>query len=872
MSEWTNSARTRLDGYFAQIRETLTASGADAGEVIEDLRRHLDQEIAAAQLTIVTEEDVTRLLARIGAPEAALLTNPPPTTPPPAAVPSPRVKKSPHIFWLFPGVILPLISIGVEYFTSGCAALFFDPIPTWGHTLLVTLVPVVNLLVWLALRWQRREHFRVLVWANAGAMGIAVVYTLLFLPLTPFAFIGLIFYGLGLIPLGPLFAFITASRLRGLLARDKDSRAFRGSLWGLPAAMALLGLLSLPLILTHVGLEEAASESAAEASRGVNLLRNWGSNERLLRACYGEVDNDLNFYASDKYLSPEMARGIYYRVTGKAFNTVPPPKLYAGRSQWNVMDDEFTWDYDQGGDVVAGRVKGLSLSSSRLDAQADGDAALAYVEWTMEFKNDSHVQREARAQIILPPGGVVSRLTLWIDGEEREAAFGGRSQVKTAYKAVVIQRHDPVLVTTCGPDRVLLQCFPVPPAGGKMKVRLGITLPLALADAGRGCFRWPTFAERNFTLPEDFAHSVWLESGQPLETRFYKLTREQTSHGYALRGSLSDPELQAAQNVISISRNAALQNIWAPDTRAAGAIVQEHILEQTSAPPDRLVFVVDGSESMQPFIPVIATALSKLGGSAEFEVLVARDGSRPVFGALKNVSPEACTLAASTLRSHTRIDGGHDNCPALMQAWDIAAQGHNGVVVWLHGPQPVLFDPGENLRQRLERRPDGPRIIEVQTVAGPNRVVEKLDGLHQVSSLPRLGELADDLNRLLASFSGPNRELSLIRERGSNFAAGAGVPASLQLVRLWAADEIERQAAAHNFPEAMRLAQLYQLVTPVSGAVVLETAQQYAEAGLKPVDATTVPAIPEPTTGWLVLLGLALLAGTRCRRKALLRT
>jgi hypothetical protein len=35
-------------------------------------------------------------------------------------------------------------------------------------------------------------------------------------------------------------------------------------------------------------------------------------------------------------------------------------------------------------------------------------------------------------------------------------------------------------------------------------------------------------------------------------------------------------------------------------------------------------------------------------------------------------------------------------------------------------------------------------------------------------------------------------------------------------------------------------------VTPVTGAVVLETEQQYRNNELKPVDAGTVPTIPEP--------------------------
>ena len=44
MSQWTNAARMELERYFARVRPSLAASGADADEVIEDLRRHLDAE------------------------------------------------------------------------------------------------------------------------------------------------------------------------------------------------------------------------------------------------------------------------------------------------------------------------------------------------------------------------------------------------------------------------------------------------------------------------------------------------------------------------------------------------------------------------------------------------------------------------------------------------------------------------------------------------------------------------------------------------------------------------------------------------------------------------------------------------------------
>ena len=45
------------------------------------------------------------------------------------------------------------------------------------------------------------------------------------------------------------------------------------------------------------------------------------------------------------------------------------------------------------------------------------------------------------------------------------------------------------------------------------------------------------------------------------------------------------------------------------------------------------------------------------------------------------------------------------------------------------------------LRQRWERRPDGPTVYAVQTEVGPDRVSEKLDG---VAGVERVGEAVGD--------------------------------------------------------------------------------------------------------------------------------
>src|SRR5262249_980861 len=132
--------------------------------------------------------------------------------------------------------------------------------------------------------------------------------------------------------------------------------------------------------------------------------------------------------------SPAEVREIYYRVHGVPFNVKPPP---LENGQWSRFAD-FQVDDDHGGTQVGGRLRGLSLVSSRIDGSVAGDDAVAYLEWTLEFRNSAAVDREARLELALPPGGVVSRATLWINGEEREAAYGARNEVRAAYQRVAV--------------------------------------------------------------------------------------------------------------------------------------------------------------------------------------------------------------------------------------------------------------------------------------------------------------------------------------------------------------------------------------------------------------------------------------------------
>ncbi len=776
-----------------------------------------------------------------------------------------------YVFTLLAGILLPAITLALELFTGMCAAELFDPLPTVWHTLLIAFVPLTNLQVWLAIKRRKLARGKLLGWANAVAIGITLYYSLVFMSVTPIAFVAILFGGLGLLPLAPLLSFISAlllrRRLRVAVGR-MTATTWKGALAGIAVAFALLVTVEIPATLTRIGMEMATSDQPERIARGMQILRFAGSREHVLRSCYertGMAADPISFlFTLGSNVTPNDAREVYYRLSGQSYDSVAPPRL-AGRTNPLAERD---FDFEQGGEIVAGKLRGLSLADSRMDGSLDADAALGYMEWTLVFKNTSETQREARAQVQLPTGGVVSRLTLWVNGEEREAAFAGRKQVREAYEQVVRTRRDPVLVTTAGEDKVLVQCFPVP-SNGEMKIRLGITVPLALANREHAALRLPYFVERNFDVKSDFRHTVWVESKQFVEAANHQLNPEQPNADlFAIRGKIGDAELIEPTATIRAKRNANVTTSRTVLPASVGATFTQNIIEENMPRFKSITLVVDGSSLMQPFIKEIADSISALPQDTEIRLIIAGD---KVVEATAPASLDAAGRRMFIVNSLREIEcaGGADNVTALERAWDVAAGLPEAVIVWVHAPQPVLLSSVEGLQQRWERRPSSAPLIAVAVTNKANRILEKLDGINAVGTHVRLGDLKTDLRDLFGSFSGDAKRLRLVRERLPAAEMRDGNQAketSSHLARLWAKDEVERLIDANNTDEATKIAAQYQLVTPVSGAVVLENQEQYKRAGLQPVDAGSVPTIPEPEIVLLIVVTALLMLWTLWNR------
>ncbi len=697
--------------------------------------------------------------------------------------------------FLLCGVLLPFIAWFVEVTTRICTSVFFDPLPTPLHQLLWLLVPLSNL--WIYLRLYRGNTVsRGLGLVSGMAQGVLLAYTVLFLPLVPLSIIAVIAYGLGFCSLSPLLALpVTLVAFRRVQPRP------HARFPGIALAVLLLAVGELPEAITYAGLHLAAG---AAPERGLQILRDHGDRELMLKACYQKPEWNNSpvgmIAAQGGPPEPEEARKIFYRALGVPFNAYPPPKS----AERLFLDDEAGWDWewdaDLAGEEVGRRFRALSLAESDLRARVDSTGSTVLWTWDLTFANGRAQQREARCQLLLPPHGVVSGAKLWVKGEPRKALIASRAKARQAYEQVVSQSRDPLLVTTKGPDRVLVQCFPVPPEG-EMHIQLAITAPLLVGEK-TALMKPPAILERNFALTE--GHEVAVEcplhhTGLPAEV--------------AARG-LTSPELGDW-----ITRP-VLPQLWSKDL--TGGFTQATWSPVRPGAPRWLV--LDGSASMQPYRADVAAALRAWKPSGPVTVLLADDQVRNLGDNLEEAAKawEAAPLV-----------GGQDAVPALLQAKD-------GEVLWVHGPQPVLLADLAPLRERAHD------ILSLAVTPGPNRVLDDLGCVEAV----RTGPLREDL---------PPRtwqQLALGRSQTAGELAKVD-----DLSRLWAAQE-----CAHGGPDALKLAVAYHLVTPVSGAVVLESEEQERRAGLRPGEFDEIPVVPEPSVV-VLLTALGVFAGVwRLRR------
>ncbi len=153
-----------------------------------------------------------------------------------------------------------------------------------------------------------------------------------------------------------------------------------------------------------------------------------------------------------------------------------------------------------------------------------------------------------------------------------------------------------------------------------------------------------------------------------------------------------------------------------------------------------------------------------------------------------------------------------------------------------------------------------PKLVLYDLEPGPNEALPDAPWAWSASVLPQTGAPESDLSAFFRKLE-PREERRAVRKVVTEDKGEK--KGSDHIARLWASEQVLSLLSSHKAegrPEAVALASRFRLVTPVSGAVVLQTAQQYAQNNLTPVAPGTVPAVPEPEEWALILMVSAVMS------------
>lgn len=765
--------------------------------------------------------------------------------------------------WFFTfGVVLPLLAVIFETTTHFCAQNFFDPFPSNGHVLLFLLIPFSNYLTWLSSRRDLSQHCFFMALVSGMAMGIGCLYTLMFLPITPTCCMWSLALGFGLLGLAPVLS-LPCSWLSGKavcnLAESQRTyfSAHQVEHIGHLIILVMVIAVELPSTMTRVHLAEATKGDVP----AITWLRRWGSKEVLLRACYersGRATDILgSLYENSHPISVEAARDVFYKVTGQAYNSVALPAsaratlthagIIANASVFNEgVEDEFDLDNDVAGESVATVARGLSAKEVTVSGGVNNTAALATINWSIDFDNKSKYDREGRLKLLLPRDAVVSGATITMDGKTRDATILAREEARAIYRANAEKKLDPLLVSVCGRDQILIQAYPIRPASA-VKINLEIQAPVQIDPQGNEVLALPGISEKNFQMGDAVKLDIKSASkyselpatmvqrslvGAPTagDRQFdYELTgtcplKDLTTYGAFLHWD------KKVQN--NADGSAPVVYTWLINPQGPTEYIERTLLPVQFPSSENINIVVDGSVSMKDYLPQIAKALEQMDGNARFSLRVVGDQTEMLLppGSTKS-SPEF--QAAIKKLSEYKAQGGQDGTEDILLIYSLVR--NDADILWIHGPQPLRTD------FTFSAGPGRGKLYDLQVVAGPNVLGEASADSTSFIPVPRYKDLTADLSALLRDLARPtNTATACVLIDGQRVtpppppppcseykltpAKDPGMEVDQRLAQIWV-----NQAVAQAAPEARQgfapIVNQLHVVTPISSAVVIPTVE-----------------------------------------------
>ena len=511
-------------------------------------------------------------------------------------------------------------------------------------------------------------------------------------------------------------------------------------------------------------------------------------------------------------------------------------------------------------DLVA-RINGVSSAATEsrnlridtMDMAITVRGSIAETVLTLRFGNSGSQPLEGEFNFDMPLGSVVTGYALDINGTLVDGVLVPPHQAQVAYEQRVAARVDPGLVEVSHGARFSTRVFPILPGSGRT-IRLKFTTPLdpetgyvlplsspgkigsvkiRIENAGAG-------PKHVFSLPDGLT-AVAGEQGYGADGKDVALGGTLTLR----RGSWADPLLvsehksegrffeiadRAAPSGTKMDKPRKIAILWDASrsrldarTKDEAALLSRMI---DSIDPDAVEFISFNSGGVDRQAVKDASAL----GTAIAATRYAGATSFAMLDGLDLVGVDTCIIVSDGMATLDRRDGFAPPCRlyALVSGRE-ADRGYLGSRARKSGGDLLDMESmsADQIMARMTRT--GPQIVDVRDGAGRALDYALLDG---GKNGWRIVGRAPDAGEIVVKLAGLGEGLTERRYRLPAFSA----PMFEGAAELWAADMIGGSAADANPAELLALARRYSVASPLASFVVLETPNDYAQAGIAPPD------------------------------------
>ena len=761
------------------------------------------------------------------------------------------------------------------------------PLETIAELLLLVSIPLANYIVWSAicnnnLRYSLRRGISL-----GGSIASCLIVAGICIAGIFAGSVGLEseigsdfaggFTGLALMAViaGGVSAYLV-NRIR--LTRDfKNSRAQVMAFTAIGAVLSLVTVLGAEFRPWSIRLAEkkAASTSTSERKIGLKELRALDPERELLMECSDQKAAGISGLFIP--LKSSSQHELYFALTGKpySFNDISDSKDFSS------MPDDYLSRH-----VVGERIPGLTMRRSYLSGIVHSKTLSSTIEWTYVFKNDSSsASQEARAEIGLPPGAVITGLKLWKKGEAVDAKFVASGKAEGAAGFTEVGHDSPAIVSDLGHGRALLHCYPIN-QNEEVKLQLTMVMPLKADGDKTASLSLPKFIATNFELSGD--HLLRLRSDKNITSTVKNLKTGSSPGGQrAISGILTPKQLENSSLILSAERSPNLAPIVVLDKLAIKMEQQDarakELLRRKNAhntrPQEQVVVMIDGSKGIQSQFDNLRKVMAmKAAGTnhghaakkriktiqpkyvlqkvvltsapAPKELVIVVDGSASMQAHIKDLT-EALNRLPKGIPAHLIVAsqehpemlqpmllkdalpklqtmtfaGGQDNLQAVVKAAEIAGETKGGAVLWAHGPLPVLNEEIYIMPPYVA----APTFYELPLGSGETDTYDFFKNHTEIGpflSVPRnTTEMVNDLGAFFSKWKLDQNgyAVSLTQTSAKPDKSVLATPAEeTELLALHANEQIAALLNTRHITKAARIAVEYGLLSPVSCALIQE--------------------------------------------------